>query len=206
MSPVFNILLLLILILVIGIPAIGQKNSRPSFEQADSAFVQHDYKNARIYYKQLLTDTSHDALHLNRLGYSAYSIGNHEEAEKYYRRALLAGPSGALKASILSRLARINALKGRDTEALDNIDSAINAGYYAVTELDTVVDFSRLRGNSRFNQLRDKVFNSLYPCVNDPHTKEFDFWIGEWEVNVTGTNNYAGHSIIQKISGGCAIL
>jgi hypothetical protein len=106
----------------------------------------------------------------------------------------------------LSRLARTSAIKGRDAEALDYIDSAIGSGYFAFKELDTVVDFNKLRDNARFKQLRDKVFNSIYPCVNDPRTKEFDFWVGEWEVYVTGTDNYAGHSVVQRISGGCALL
>ncbi len=168
--------------------------------------MHYDYKTARAYYEKLLTDTSDDALHLNRLGYSAYSTGNEDEAEECYRRALAARPSGGLRASILSRLARINALKGRDAEALDNIDSAIGAGFYALPELDTVVDFNKLRNEPRFKQLRDKVFNSLYPCMNNPRVREFDFWIGEWEVYGTGTDTYAGHSIVQKISGGCALL
>jgi hypothetical protein len=42
--------------------------------------------------------------------------------------------------------------------------------------------------------------------MGDHHAREFDFWIGEWNVYVTGTKNYAGHSLIQMISGGCALL
>jgi hypothetical protein len=44
------------------------------------------------------------------------------------------------------------------------------------------------------------------PCSAEPHSHDFDFWIGEWDVYQTGTQNLAGHSLVQSISGGCAIL
>lgn len=186
--------------------AMCQGSGHPTLQRADSLFFALDYKNAQPLYEKLLMDTSHDALHLNRLGFTLYSTGNYAAAEKAYKRALAAGASGGLKASILSRLARINSARGQDKESMDEIDSSISLGYINYHELDSVVDFNKLRSNARFKQLRDKIYNSLYPCANDPHCREFDFWIGEWQVYATGTNNYAGHSLIQKVSGGCALL
>lgn len=43
-------------------------------------------------------------------------------------------------------------------------------------------------------------------CMEIAQTREFDFWIGEWDAYVTGTNNLAGHSRIEMASGGCMIL
>jgi tetratricopeptide (TPR) repeat protein len=200
------LLLFLVLFSAIAPAAISQVADRPSFQRADSLFFALDYKNAKPLYEKLISDTSHDALHLNRLGFSLYSIGNYTAAENYYKRALASGATAGLKASILSRLARTAAAGGQDRTAMDEIDSAISLGYINYHELDSVIDFNRLRSNARFKQLRDKIFNSLYPCANDPHSREFDFWIGEWQVYATGTNNYVGHSLIQKISVGCALL
>jgi hypothetical protein len=44
------------------------------------------------------------------------------------------------------------------------------------------------------------------PCASEPHTHDFDFWIGEWDVYQTGTDKLSGHSMVQSISGGCGIL
>jgi len=44
------------------------------------------------------------------------------------------------------------------------------------------------------------------PCSTEPHTHDFDFWIGEWDVYQTGTKTIVGHSVVQSISGGCGIL
>jgi tetratricopeptide (TPR) repeat protein len=177
-----------------------------SFEEADSCYLAKSYTQAKAIYKRLMTDTSQDALHWNRFGYSEYSTGNFNLAEKYYLRALASNPVPLVKASALSRIARICALQNKEKEATDYLDSAINAGYIAIKEIDTVKDFNRIRNAEGFKQVRNKLFAIIYPCANDPHAREFDFWVGEWNVYVTGTNNLVGNSVIQKISGGCAIL
>lgn len=44
------------------------------------------------------------------------------------------------------------------------------------------------------------------PCSTEPHSHDFDFWIGQWDVYQTGTKTLIGHSMVQSIAGGCAIL
>ncbi|HVW15422.1 MAG TPA: hypothetical protein VHB54_16440 [Mucilaginibacter sp.] len=44
------------------------------------------------------------------------------------------------------------------------------------------------------------------PCASEPHTHDFDYWIGEWDVYQTGTKTLVGHSVVQSISGGCGLL
>ena len=43
------------------------------------------------------------------------------------------------------------------------------------------------------------------PCANDPERHRFDFWIGEWTVT-TKSGGVAGNSVIESVSGGCALL
>jgi len=43
------------------------------------------------------------------------------------------------------------------------------------------------------------------PCAGVEH-REFDFWIGEWDVTVVGSGQVAGRSSITPILDGCAIL
>jgi len=42
-------------------------------------------------------------------------------------------------------------------------------------------------------------------CVDDPERHRFDFWIGEWNVTTPGGTT-VGSSVIQPVSGGCALL
>src|SRR5258708_35338648 len=45
-----------------------------------------------------------------------------------------------------------------------------------------------------------------FPCMKDAHAREFDFWIGEWDVFAMGTTKLVGKSKIESASGGCMIL
>lgn len=194
----------IILSLIISHPVFGQSNT--SLNKADSYFFNKDYKQASLLYKGLITETSNDAIHLNRYGYSLYKTNNYSAALANYNRALASHPSSALKASVLSQLAMLNAQQNNPAMAYTMLDSAIASGYINIFELDSAVDFQNIRNNDQFKKIRDKLYNTMFPCMNDPHAREFDFWIGEWNVYQTGTQNLAGQSVIQKISGGCALL
>ena len=43
------------------------------------------------------------------------------------------------------------------------------------------------------------------PCRADSDRRRFDFWAGEWNVE-TPDGKPAGHSVVQRISGGCGLL
>lgn len=43
------------------------------------------------------------------------------------------------------------------------------------------------------------------PCDSE-EAHQFDFWIGEWDVYGTGTENIVGHNIITPIANGCALF
>lgn len=42
-------------------------------------------------------------------------------------------------------------------------------------------------------------------CAGEPERHRFDFWIGEWDVT-TRDGKPAGSSVIESVSGGCALL
>ncbi|HEY4101980.1 MAG TPA: hypothetical protein VGM20_13995 [Gemmatimonadales bacterium] len=44
------------------------------------------------------------------------------------------------------------------------------------------------------------------PCKADSNARRFDFWVGEWNVTPANASVVVGHSQIQVISGGCALL
>jgi tetratricopeptide (TPR) repeat protein len=197
---------LLISVSVLSTFSVGQSAIKKNLVYADSLFLARDFKQSGEIFKSLISDTSHDAFHLNRLGYTELMSKNYNDAEKYLNRALASHPSLPLKASILSRLARVSAKQNDASKAVVLLDSAVADGYLSYPELDTLEDFSKIRNNAAFLEVRNRLYNSIYPCYQDQHAHEFDFWIGEWDVYVTGTISFAGKSVIQRISGGCAIL
>ncbi len=186
----------------------GSKNIDTEFSlnAADSFYYAHDWENAKKIFDVLLTDTSSDAVHLNRLGFCELNLLNYDATGKPFQRSLRQNPIPPVKASVYSRIARLNAINNNVEIAFANLDSAISAGYGMYEELDTLKDFHNLREDDRFKELRKRVYGIRFPCMINPKAREFDFWVGDWDVYVTGTKNYAGHNTIQVISGGCALL
>lgn len=185
---------------------VAQTQREIRMQKADSLYLAKNYSGAKLAYMDLHIDTSQDAMHLNRLGFSAFSTGDIQSAQSLLQKALKYAVAPPMKASIYSRLSRISAVGNSGKQATIYLDSAVANGYLSLKEIDTVAEYSNLRKDPDFSRVRDRLFNSHYPCMNDPRSKEFDFWVGDWEVYVTGTNNYAGHSVVQKIAGGCALL
>jgi hypothetical protein len=173
---------------------------------ADSLFFAGNFASAKIIYTKILGDTSHNSIGWNRLGFSNYHTGNYDAALVDYQNALKLKPIPPVKASIYSRMARINAKKNMPETAYANIDSAIASGYGNFKEMDTLNDFQSIKNTDKFKQLRTAAYNTVYPCMANSHAREFDFWAGEWNVVITKTNAPAGHSLIQIIAGGCALL
>ena len=44
-----------------------------------------------------------------------------------------------------------------------------------------------------------------WPACTAPEYKQFDFWVGYWDVYPTGTDRLVAHSLIEKLYDGCAI-
>jgi hypothetical protein len=42
------------------------------------------------------------------------------------------------------------------------------------------------------------------PCATPQH-RQFDFWVGDWDVTPTGKNQIVARSLIENLYGGCAI-
>jgi len=202
----FGCLCVLIPVFILSETSHAQSGINKNFKSADSLFLAKVYIRSGELYTSLISDTSHDALHLNRLAYTELMSKKYQSAELHLKRALASNPSAPLRASILSRLARIRAVQNNAVDAVGFLDSAVKYGYLSFPEMDTLDDFNKIRNNAAFVAVRNKLYNSIYPCYQDKRSREFDFWVGDWDVYVTGTDSYAGHSVIQQISGGCAIL
>ncbi len=175
-------------------------------KKADSLFFAKNWSQAKTVYGQSLTDTTQNALAWNRLGYSDQQLKLYGEALHCYNKALAFGATPPLKGIILSRTARVLALTGKKDEALVQLDSAVQNGYFLIQEMDTLTDYNTLRYEKKFAELRKKVFNQANPCMADPHNREFDFWVGDWDVYQFGTINMVGHNSIQIIAEGCGLL
>ena len=175
--------------------------------KADNFYGKQEWQSAAKAYEEAFAkgDTV-TALSANRLGFSYLNLGKYDLAIKNLELALTKNPLPAGEPIIRSRLARAYAANNEKEKALDELDSAITHGFFNINELDTVKEYDKMRSGTRFSNLVSKATDKIYPCLHNAHAREFDFWIGDWDVYPTGGNQIVGSSKIEMEAGGCFIL
>jgi hypothetical protein len=96
--------------------------------------------------------------------------------------------------------AREHAKAGRAAEAIVALERVTPPAAAVLNQLRTSDDFKALRDNARFQAIVAK----LTPCTG-PQYREFDFWLGDWEVR-NAAGQLLGRNRITKRHGGCVVL
>ena len=196
-----------VLLFCIAVAAFSQ-NNKPTLTiaKADSLLFAGDYKSARDIYRKVMDENTKNPGAWTRYGLSNLNLKNYEEAVKWYESALTQKPPARIRVNTFAGLSRAYANTNNNAKAVICLDSAAALGYLNLQLVDTHDDFKALRNEPRFKEVRQRIYLNANPCMTDPKAREFDFWLGEWDVYVTGTKNIAGHNKIELSSGGCALL
>jgi tetratricopeptide (TPR) repeat protein len=101
-------------------------------------------------------------------------------------------------------LACAYALAKDKEKALEWLGKAVSAGFDRSQQLKTDADLASLRDDPRFKAIEAQAAVREKPCSQSPESRQFDFWIGEWEVQDT-SGHVVGKSSIQLILGDCVI-
>lgn len=173
---------------------------------ADSLFQLQLWKPARLKYEQYLTDSVSNPIPWNRLGYCYYNLGLYQQAIKSYKKALTLNPATPVKAIIELGISKVYGRLKDESELMEWLEKAARSGYQDINEINKPGDFDLVRNSPNFKEVYQKIYENAYPCAVDPKQREFDFWIGEWDVFQNGTHQIVGHSVVQKVSGECALL
>jgi tetratricopeptide (TPR) repeat protein len=106
------------------------------------------------------------------------------------------------------RLARAYARAGDTERALARLEQIAAAGFANVAVL-AMTDLDSLRTLPRFIAFDTRVRTNANPCGADPNYRAFDFWIGEWDVQPTGSTRgpigSGATSVIERQLDGCVI-
>ncbi|HXT70689.1 MAG TPA: tetratricopeptide repeat protein [Vicinamibacterales bacterium] len=106
------------------------------------------------------------------------------------------------------RLARALARSGDFESALAELEWLAAAGF-ANTSVLSMNDLDSLRALPRFKAFEARINANAHPCAADPKFHDFDFWIGEWDVQPTGSNRgpigSGSTSIVEAQLDGCVV-
>jgi len=169
--------------------------------EADSLYKEHKWAEAAKAYEAV---TQKDAGHGRawyRLGMSLHAMGKYDQAVNALKRAVEITKRPAMMYNLAAALARSN----QKDESLMWLLNSLNRGFAPGSPLETEADFFNLHDEPRFKEasaLADKIAR---PCMFKPEHRQFDFWIGEWNV-LNPAGDQVGTSSILNVAEGCIIL
>ena len=94
---------------------------------------------------------------------------------------------------------------GEKDQAFALLAAMNRQGFPNVNNLTSESDFESLHTDSRWKAVVEATTRNATPCEHTPENRQFDFWIGEWNVETT-TGQKAGTSRVERILNGCALL
>jgi hypothetical protein len=98
------------------------------------------------------------------------------------------------------RLARARAANGEEEAALAALTAWFESGNGAYQVAMRLPEFESLRDDPRFVALVER----FKPC-NTPEYRQFDFWVGDWNVESVAAPGTVSHNRISLINDGCTL-
>ncbi|HET7693965.1 MAG TPA: tetratricopeptide repeat protein, partial [Gemmatimonadota bacterium] len=132
-----------------------------------------------------------------RLGSSLYQTGRHDAAAEALQRATATFQPASYAHYLL---AQVYAESGRPADAVAQIRRTVEAQGVPYAVLVSTAAFEPLQGVAEY----DSYMDSIHPC-GAPEYRQFDFWIGQWNV-MTPSGGVGGMSSIEREYNGCLIV
>lgn len=169
---------------------------------ADTAYENKSWREAESLYQQLIQSHPSVSRYWYRLGVSQHHAGHNEQALNTFESAKRKGLASLF---VDYGMAEVYASLGRSDRALAALSEAVKKGFAQPDQLTTDPDFESLRTDSGFATLVEQAKRNQTPCEYSAENRQFDFWIGDWNVIPTSGGLAQGSSHIAKELGGCAI-
>lgn len=168
--------------------------------EADALFQKQDWPAAAAAYRKVVVAEPQNGAAWFRLGASLHRMGNEPEAGGAFEKAV---ELRFQPAQSMVNVARARAHAGDPAGSAEWLNRAADAKFQNVAFLDGDPDFARIQSEEAYRKARARIELNAKPCLGDPHLREFDFWLGEWDVQVSGQT--IATSRIENVLDGCLI-
>ncbi len=191
-------------VIVIAPFAFAQSNSNQAMlDEANKFFQAQDWANAAKAYEGITKKEPSNFQAWNRLGSIYHSSGKFDKAAAALEKALALNPNGpVVQYNLACAYARLN---DKD-KAFEVLNKLAPSGFFQPEQINADADFAGLQSDPRFKEVLSQAQKASRPCTAAPEFRQFDFWIGEWDVQSNGSGQPAGMSSVQLMLGDCVIF
>jgi hypothetical protein len=186
--------------------ALAQDDGKSLDAEASQAYTQHEWEKSEQLYGQLAQAHPDDAHFWYRYAVSAQADQHYEAALHGFTEAKRAGQGKGLSSSLVDfDIASTQAAMGHADQAFAALKSSAAAGYNQPDRLENDAAWNSTRSDPRFVAALDQVKRNLAPCKYSLESRQFDFWVGDWDVVSSSDGRPVGSSHIAQELGDCVI-
>lgn len=183
----------------------GTSAADPAVTAADVAYTAHDWAHAEELYLGLTNTNPESARWWYRLATAQRGNKHYEASLASFDKARQLGANKGLPAFLVDyEEATTLAAKGDKARALEKLKASADAGFSQTNRIEKDEEWSALRADASFAALDKQVHHNAAPC-EDALFKQFDFWLGDWDVVSTADGLSVGTSHISKEMAGCVV-
>ncbi|HKO54528.1 MAG TPA: hypothetical protein VJ276_01545 [Thermoanaerobaculia bacterium] len=137
-----------------------------------------------------------------RLAQTRHDAHDYRGALEAYTKARELGYVPAFPLAL--RTARVQAQLGEKEQAIATLQQATANGFANVDALLSENELLPIRTDPRWKELVDATRRNQHPCAAAPEFRQFDYWLGEWDVQSNGQK--IARSSIQLILDDCVVF
>jgi tetratricopeptide (TPR) repeat protein len=150
-------------------------------QQANAFFQASDWKESLKAYQSISLAEPQNWNAKMRIGISLTKLGRQKEALPLLEEANKIGNTFQTHYSLSSAYAK----DGDKDKAFMWLDSALVKGFAQLTVFESDEGFKGLKSDKRYTTYHERILRGVYPCRYSAEWRQFDFWIGEWDVKNT---------------------
>lgn len=170
-------------------------------QSADSLYARGAWADAAQAYRALTVADAGNARYWGRYGMALHQLGLYGEAVMALRRAEAIGHHPLTMFNLACALSR----NDEADEALNWLQRSAESGFTNLAAVESDEDLEPLRRHPRWAGVQQTFARVARPCEFDDRFRQFDFWIGDWDV-VSSQGQPAGQSHVERILNSCVIF
>lgn len=172
----------------------------PAAQAANALWQAQKWDEAAKAYESLTRSEPNNGLAWFRLGSSLMSLQNFEAAVAPLGKAaeMLRGPQAYYT------LGAAYARAGNKAKSFESLRRAAETGFAQFQRMKTDAHLAGLRDDAQFGSVLEAVERNARPCKFSPQARQLDFWVGHWDVQVSGQS--VGTNVIERLEEGCLIM
>ena len=193
----------LLVLMILNFSVLNSLYPQSLVERANKEFTDGNYEKSIELYNNYLSNDENikDAQAWRNMAFSYYQLENYKEALNSFLKAEEYKAPGNIRAIVQTGTCYL--MMQNKEKAYEYYETAVDAGLPPGI-LKSNNKFDSIREEEKFKMLITEAENNAYPCKNNGMNRQFDFWLGEWDVYANGQQ--VANSHIDYSLEGCLII